>query len=119
MRRPTPSRRRFLQVLSTLSLSATIVKPSAVFGASADGTLAPSNRITMGFIGVGKQGTGHLGAIVRRSDINILAVADVQEERRKNAKDVIDKATGNEDPKDKDKDKDKKPDTNTNVPWVV
>jgi predicted dehydrogenase len=117
----SPSRRRFLQIAALAAAGPTIVRPGAVFGAAADGTPAPSNRLTIGFIGVGKQGMGHLGAIVRRSDVNVLAIADVQEERRNAARDLIEKATGAE-PK---KDADKKPSTeptpapNSNTPWAT
>src|SRR3954462_3995471 len=88
-----PSRRRFLKLTAATAIAGPmIVRPSAVCRA-ADGTPPPSERITLGFIGVGKQGTNHLGAMVRRSDINIRAIADVQEERRDAARDLIDRAT--------------------------
>jgi predicted dehydrogenase len=93
-----------------------MIVPARAILRAADGTPPPSERLTMGFIGVGKQGTNHLTAIARRSDINILAVADVQEERRNNARDVIEKATGaTPDPK---KNEPASPPT-SNTPWVV
>lgn len=92
MRTSLPSRRRFLKASAAAALAPMIVRPS-VLGA-ADGTPPPSERITLGFIGVGKQGSGHLGALVRRSDINLLAVCDVQEEKRDRARQEIEKATG-------------------------
>jgi predicted dehydrogenase len=110
----TPSRRRFLRTTAAAALAPMIVRPS-VLGA-ADGTPAPSNRITLGFIGVGKQATNHLSALVRRSDINILGICDVQEERRDAAKDLIDKATsGNLAPAAKPP----APDANSNSPWAT
>ena len=58
------------------------------------GVRAPSDRITMGFIGLGGQGTGHLlggawtyvpGGYVARNDVQVLAVCDVRRERRESA----------------------------------
>jgi hypothetical protein len=55
------------------------------------GAIAPSERITMGFIGVGGQGTGHLlggawtyltGGYAARKDVQVLATCDVRRERR-------------------------------------
>jgi hypothetical protein len=60
-----------------------------------DGAVAPSERIAMGFIGLGGQGTGHLlggawtyvpGGYVARPDVQVLAVCDVRRERRESAK---------------------------------
>src|SRR5690349_3971551 len=108
------TRRRFLKLSTAAALSPMIVPARAILRA-ADGTPPPSDRLTIGFIGVGKQGTNHLTAIARRSDINILAIADVQEERRNNARDVIEKATGVT-PTDKKKDD---LGGTSNSPWVV
>lgn len=56
--------------------------------------MAPSERITMGFIGVGGQGGGHLlggawtyltGGYTARKDVQVLAVCDVQRDRREDA----------------------------------
>ena len=47
------SRRGFLK--STAVAAAPLVVPGSVLGLN--GAVAPSNRITMGFIGVGNQGT--------------------------------------------------------------
>jgi predicted dehydrogenase len=113
MRPSRPSRRRFIQLTALAAAGPMIVKPRAICRA-ADGTPPPSGRITMGFIGVGKQGTNHLGAIVQRADVNILAIADVQQERRDNARDVIGKATGAISNSKKEPDP-----TNSNMPWVV
>ena len=66
--------------------------PSSALGL--DGAVAPSNRITMGFIGVGGQGGGHLlggawtyipGGYSARPDVQVLAVCDVRRERREHA----------------------------------
>jgi predicted dehydrogenase len=102
-----PSRRRFLRIAATTALGPMIVRPSLVCRA-ADGTPPPSERITLGFIGVGKQATGHLTAFVRRKDVAVLGVCDVQEIRRKLAKEIVDKATAGALPKPEN------PDANAN-----
>jgi predicted dehydrogenase len=56
--------------------------------------MAPSERITMGFIGVGGQGGGHLlggawtyvaGGYAGRKDVQVLAICDVWRDRRERA----------------------------------
>jgi predicted dehydrogenase len=58
------------------------------------GFASPSERITMGFIGVGGQGGGHLlggawtyltGGYVARKDVQVLGVCDVARDRREGA----------------------------------
>jgi predicted dehydrogenase len=88
------SRRQFLR-RSSLALGAALaaptILPATVFGR--DGT-APSERIRMGFIGIGGQGGGHLlggawtyvpGGYIARDDVQVLAVCDVRKERRDRA----------------------------------
>ena len=73
-------------------MAAPSLVPAAVLGRS--GALPPSERITMGFIGVGGQGGGHLlggawtyvaGGYAGRKDVQVLAICDVWRERRENA----------------------------------
>jgi len=56
--------------------------------------MSPNERVTMGFIGVGGQGGGHLlggawtyvaGGYAGRKDVQVLAVCDVWRDRRENA----------------------------------
>jgi predicted dehydrogenase len=49
------------------------------------GDKAPSERITLGFIGVGTMGRGHLGSFLNFPEVEVLAVCDVVEERRADA----------------------------------
>ena len=96
MRQPTTlTRRQFLR-RGACVLGATLGVP-AVIPASAlgrGGATAPSERITMGFIGVGTQGGGHLlggawtyltGGYAARKDVQVLAVCDVWRDRRERA----------------------------------
>jgi predicted dehydrogenase len=78
------SRRDFL-VKSATALGAAVtfptVVPSSVFGAA-----APSNRITMGLVGMGGQMGGHFSGMLGRPEVQILAVCDVDRNKRENAK---------------------------------
>ena len=94
------SRRRFLgRGLGILgaAFAAPAIIPASALGK--DGARAPSERITMGFIGVGTQGGGHLlggawtyltGGYAARKDVQVLAVCDVWRDRRENARRRVD-----------------------------
>jgi predicted dehydrogenase len=56
------------------------VVPSSALGK--DGAVAPSNRINLGFIGVGKMSSGHLGFHSGRPDTQVVAICDVDKTRR-------------------------------------
>jgi predicted dehydrogenase len=92
------SRRRFLKNAAGASLGAlaipTIV-PSSALGA--DGTIAPSNRIVMGAIGVGSQGTGDMRGIMSKDEVQYVAVCDVDKGHRDRAKGIVDAKYGNTD----------------------
>jgi hypothetical protein len=89
------SRRRFLRrVGGTVgaAIAFPAIVPSFLLGRS--GAIAPSERITMGFIGVGGQGGGHLfggawtyvpGGYAGRKDVQVLAVCDTWRQRREGA----------------------------------
>jgi predicted dehydrogenase len=93
--RSAVSRRHFLRKTAT-AVGAAVVAPS-IIPASAlgrNGLLAPSERITMGFIGIGGQGGGHLfggawtyvaGGYLGRKEIQVLAACDVWRDRREGA----------------------------------
>ncbi len=70
----TASRRDFLLKSSALAAAATApyFAPASVFGAN-----APSNRISMGCIGVGNQGFPVMKRFLKHDDCQILAVCDV------------------------------------------
>jgi hypothetical protein len=88
------TRREFLKLGSAAAaaLAAPALIPASALGR--DGAVSPSERITMGFIGLGGQGTGHLlggawtyvpGGYVARNDVQVLATCDVRKERRESA----------------------------------
>ncbi|MBN1806586.1 MAG: Gfo/Idh/MocA family oxidoreductase [Sedimentisphaerales bacterium] len=83
------NRRQFLKgsaVAAGMFLSAPTIVPSCVFGAE-----APSNRITFGCIGVGRMGLGDLREIMGFKQTQIIAVCDVDSNRIKHARQLVDK----------------------------
>jgi len=56
--------------------------------------LAPSDRINLGFIGVGKMGSGHLGRFLGNERVQVIALCDVVQDRLDNAKTSVDKRYG-------------------------
>ncbi len=58
------------------------------------GSVAPSDRIAVGCIGAGGQGTGNTKAFLNNPAAQMVAVCDVAETRREKAKDLIDKHYG-------------------------
>jgi predicted dehydrogenase len=53
-----------------------------------------SERINLGFIGVGTMGRGHLGTFLGMGDVQVVAVCDVVKERRDDAKQRVEKRYG-------------------------
>ena len=71
----TPDRRTFLRQLSLLAGAAPMIIPSRARGAGANN--APNDRITIGAIGLGKQGSWLLRGFLNISQAQIVAVCDV------------------------------------------
>jgi len=72
------NRRKFLQqtTASTLGMiSFPYIVPSLALGKA--GNTEPSNRITMGFIGVGGMGTNNMRAFLNQANVQVVAVCDV------------------------------------------
>ena len=70
------SRRRFLVNAAGAAVAAPCIVPSLVLGA--DGQVAPSNRITVGMIGVGRQVAAYnLRQFVKNKDTQVVALCDV------------------------------------------
>jgi len=56
--------------------------------------VAPSNRITVGCIGLGTRGTDHLRAFLAQTDARVVAVCDVFGRQRDKAKQLVDRYYG-------------------------
>jgi hypothetical protein len=67
------NRREFLGSAATASLALTIV-PRQVIGGQ--GFVAPSDKITLGYIGCGTQGIREMASLLQNQDIQIVAVCD-------------------------------------------
>src|SRR5689334_5625381 len=83
--KPALSRRDFVKTsaLAVGSISLVNVVPAAAFGAN--------DRIRVGVIGCGGQGTGHVSSLVKRSpddNITVVAVSDVYQRRLTRAKNI-------------------------------
>ena len=91
--------RRQLLRRSTAALSAMVAVPYLVPSSALgkDGSVPPSERITMGGIGLGGQGTRDMRNFMTCADVQFIAVCDVDTERRNRAKAVVDENYGNKD----------------------
>ncbi len=81
MRRVT--RRQFL------TTSAVAAAGPMILASPSRGFAAPSERIRLGFIGIGIQSRGHLKRFVGTSDTQVIAVCDVVTERREDSKRIV------------------------------
>ncbi len=95
MKQSTFSRRGFLAAALAASAAPAII-PARALGN--DGAVAPSERITMGFIGLGGQGSGHLfggswtyvaGGYLGRREVQVLGVCDLWKKKRESAKERV------------------------------
>jgi len=86
--------RRFLKAAAT-AVAAPHFVPSTVLGLN--GSVPPSDRITVGGIGIGRRGTYDLGCFFEQPDVQFLAVCDIKSERRAAVKAMTDEHHGNDD----------------------
>ncbi|MBI5864065.1 MAG: Gfo/Idh/MocA family oxidoreductase [Planctomycetes bacterium] len=83
-----PTRRVFLRGAGVAALAPYFV-PAAALGKA--GRAAPSERITIGLIGIGNMGSGHLSNILAHRELQLVAVCDVDAVKRKSAKEKTEK----------------------------
>ncbi|MBL8849499.1 MAG: Gfo/Idh/MocA family oxidoreductase [Planctomycetaceae bacterium] len=93
----TIDRRRFLK--STLStagaaFAAPMILPAHVLGL--EDAVPPSERVTVGGIGIGRRGSYDLGCFFEQADVQFAAVCDIKEEARRGVKKAADEKYGNE-----------------------
>jgi len=92
------NRRQFLRKAVTVSagaISFPYLIPSSALGKA--GTVAPSNRITIGCIGMGGMGTGNMRSFLNIPEAQIIAVCDVDSKHRDRAQVEVNKKYGNKD----------------------
>lgn len=90
-------RRRFLK--TSLSAGAAVMAPQIIPSSALgrDGAVAPSERIVVGGIGIGRRGTYDLGCFLDQPDVQFVAVCDVKAARRTAVKKIADQRYGNQD----------------------
>jgi predicted dehydrogenase len=92
MKRINLTRRSFIKGAIASGVAPSFI-PAHLLGAD-----SPSNKITVGFIGVGGHGVGHnLKHYLRQNDARVLTVCDVDRSRMPAAKERVDEKYGNKD----------------------
>src|SRR6516225_3861586 len=84
-RKSSISRRQFVKALAAAGFAGPLVLTSRVYSADPP----PSERINLGFIGVGTMGRGHVGGFLGRPEVQVVAVCDVVAERRDHSKKTV------------------------------
>jgi predicted dehydrogenase len=84
------NRRNFIQTSAALAAPLVIAR-SALGDDKKD---AASERLRIGFIGVGTMNRGHLGHFLGQKDVQVLAVCDVDTTRRESAKQTVEQRYG-------------------------
>lgn len=85
----TETRRTFLKGVGAAAVAPWIVPATALGAAQSP---PPSERITLGLIGVGMVGQGHLRGFLHAPDVQVVAVCDVDRWRRDNAQATTEQA---------------------------
>jgi predicted dehydrogenase len=80
------SRRSFLASTVAATVASPFLLPSRLWSAD----VAPSDRLTLGFIGVGTQGRGLMSGFLGNKSTQVVAVCDVDTRRRDNARRKVD-----------------------------
>lgn len=93
----TLSRRSWLKgtTKATAAVTAPYFIPATAFGGA--GAVAPSERITLGGIGIGRRGMVDLKCFLDNPDVQFVANADLQKSRREAVKTMVDETYGNQD----------------------
>lgn len=87
MKQTRINRRLFLKGVGAAAVAAPYIIPASAIGG--EGRPAPSDRITMGFVGVGGQGSGDMGGFMGFPEVQVLAVCDVDTRARERAKQSV------------------------------
>jgi len=91
-----PTRRAFLKAMLAAGAAPWIV-PARVLGA--EGETAPSNKLTLGVLGVGDQGTNDMRDFLGHADVRVAAICDVNKRHVERARGFIAQAYGSPDVK--------------------
>ncbi len=91
---PKITRRRFLATTGAALSLPTFIPASAL---GLNGTTAPSERITMGMVGCGNQGTGNTQAFLGQKECQVVAGCDVDKNHLQHLVGVVNKKYQNQD----------------------
>ena len=86
MKKYTTSRRNFIKSTAVAGAGLSILPSGILFGKEAD------PRVRVGFIGVGMRGQNHLDLALRRNDVEVVAICDVQQRMIDDSKELIKKS---------------------------
>ena len=75
-------RKDFLRNTGLAAASLAITPQNILFAATTD------NKVKMGIIGVGQRGLNHLDLLLRREDVELLAICDIDERTLNSAKEI-------------------------------
>jgi predicted dehydrogenase len=92
------NRRKFLKRsagIASVAFGLPTIVPGSALGK--DGQTAASERVTLGSIGVGSMGRGDMKGLMKSEGVQVLAVCDVFEDRRNQAKGIVDDQYKNSD----------------------
>lgn len=92
------TRRDFIKKTGGLTAAA-IIAPSIIPAKSLglNGFIPPSDKITVGFIGVGWMGTSNLESFLREKDAQVVALCDIDKEHLAEGKEIVDFKYGSND----------------------
>jgi predicted dehydrogenase len=88
------TRRRFLASAAAGLAAPAVLEPSARAGQRQG--RGPNGRLTLGFIGIGMMGRGHLGSLLTTPGVQVVAVCDVHRIRREDAVERVHRAYARE-----------------------
>jgi len=98
LRKKNIGRREFLKKATSITAAAVsfpYIVPASALGK--EGAVAPSNRITVGCIGLGWQGPSNMRRFLNESDAQVVAVCDIDANHLKKAQDRVNNKYGNTD----------------------
>jgi len=90
VKRHQRNRREFIKQTAAIigGIGFPALVPGRVLGK--DGSIAPSNSVAVGCIGIGWQGGGNLKAFLKDPNVKVVAVCDVDSDHLKEGKDLVD-----------------------------
>lgn len=80
------SRRNFIKASAVAGAGVTILPSHLIFGKDKE------PKVRLGFIGVGLRGQSHLELALRRNDVEVVAICDIQDRMIERSKDLIKKS---------------------------